>query len=152
MANDGAAGDTGFELTAVSASRFTVPGGTPALEFIPADTGGTKEVHVLGPQPEPRVLQAVGPVRVSESDLKALAGEYKSQDLGVTYSLAANDSGLTLRIPGRADIRLEPVSDGVYAGDIVGTVTFSRGARDAVTGFTLHSNGVRSLPFQRVKR
>jgi len=152
MANDGAGGDAGFELIPVSASRFTVPGGTPALDFIPADTGGTKEVHVLGPQPEPRVLQAVSPVTVSESDLRALAGEYESQDLGVIYSLVATESGLTLRIPGRADIRLEPVSEDVFGGDVVGTVSFSRGARDAVTGFTIHSSGVRSLLFQRVKR
>jgi len=150
MANDGAGGDAAFELTPVSANRFTVPGGTPALEFVPADTGGTKEVHVLGPQPEPRVLQAVDPVTVSETDRRAFAGEYRSPELGVTYSLVANESGVTLRIPGRADIHLEPVSDGVFAGPVVGTVTFSRGARDAVTGFTLHSTGVRALPFQRV--
>ena len=57
-----------------------------------------------------------------------------------------------MRIPGRADINLQPVFRDGFAGEIVGIVKFSRDAHGVVKGFTAHSDGARGLPFDRLKR
>lgn len=151
VANAGTEGDT-FELVPVSANRFVIPGTPIVAEFVPAGAGRTQEIHVTGVGPKPlislRVKEGFGP---SRAELGAFAGQYTNRELEVTYTLAPRDSGLVLRIPGRAAIVLQPIFRDAFHGPLVDVAEFSRDARGAVTGFTVRTSGARSLRFDRVK-
>jgi CubicO group peptidase (beta-lactamase class C family) len=149
----GAGTDPSVELTPVSANRFALPGTSIAIEFVPAAAGRPQEIHVTGAGPKPIVMQQVTTsFAPSSTDLSAFAGEYRSEELEVTYTLAALESSLVIQIPGRSDISLRPIFSDAFHGSVVEVVEFSRDARGIVTGLTLHANGVRSLRFDRVKR
>jgi hypothetical protein len=98
------------------------------------------------------VLQKVAPYTPSDADLRALSGEYTSEELEGAWTLTARDSHLVIQIPGRADIVLRPVFEDAFAGAIVGVVKFSRNADGGVTRFTVITSGARGLPFRRVRR
>lgn len=104
-----------------------------------------------GDKPKPFVIQRVEPSDApSRDDLRAFSGEYLSSELDVTYNVLARDSGLAIRIPGRADVVVQPVFKDAFAGEVLGVVKFSRDARDVVTSFTVNTSGVRRLRFDRV--
>jgi hypothetical protein len=116
-----------------------VPGRAPELRLITAES-------------KPETLQRVDPFTPSATEVRAFAGEYASRELEVTYTIAAGDSGLVMRIPGRAPIVLEPIFlDAFRAPGLVDVLQFSRDARGAVSGFAVHGSGVRDLRFDRVK-
>jgi hypothetical protein len=92
------------------------------------------------------------PSAPSNTERRALAGEYTSREVEGTYTIAARESGLVIQTPGRSDIVLAPVFPDAFAGDIVGVVKFSRDARGVVTGFTVNASGARGMRFDRVKR
>ncbi|MCR4342234.1 MAG: hypothetical protein NUW01_20345 [Gemmatimonadaceae bacterium] len=75
-----------------------------------------------------------------------------SPELATTYTLAARDSGLVIRIRGRAEIVLRPIFADAFQGSRVGVAKFLRDRRGAVAGFTVNTDGVRGLRFDRVKR
>src|SRR5262249_16621184 len=127
--------------------------GTPvSVEFVPASLGRAQEVHVTGDGPKPRVLVRVQPFAPSTTELRAFGGAYSSTEIEGVYSLAPRNSGLVMEIPGRADITLQPLFPDAFAGEIVGTMKFSRDRRGVVTGFTANSDGARGLRFDRIKR
>jgi CubicO group peptidase (beta-lactamase class C family) len=153
MASAGAGEDPSVELTPVGANRFVVSGTSISVEFSPARPGRPQEIHVTGDGPKPRVSQQVTSFAPpSSTELRALEGEYTSAEVQGTYTLVSRNAGLMMQIPGRADITLQPVFADAFAGEIVGTVKFSRGAGGVVTGFTANSGGVRGLRFDRIKR
>lgn len=148
-----------WEVVPVSATRFLIPGTPIALEFPPA-AGGPQEMHVIGEHPRPDVLRRVGASALSRKEAVEFAGAYASPELEVTYTVnvlvtmysphgGAYD--LAIQIPGRAPIALLPVFRDGFAGSLVGVVKFSRDARGGVTGFTVNTNGVRGLRFDRVE-
>lgn len=149
--SSGAGDDAGWEVVPVNANRFVIRGSTIALEFVPTVIGPAQEMHVLGERPKPEVFQRLNEFAVSSQDLRAFAGEYSSPDLEATYTLAVRDSGLLIQIPGRKEIPLRALFQDGFAGDLVGVVKFTRGARGLVSTFTLNGPGVRRLQFDRVK-
>ncbi len=152
MASPDVSQSESVELTPVSANRFIVRGTAIGVEFVPAAPGRPQAIHVTGAGPKPVVSQQVTTsFAPSGADLRAFVGEYTSPELDATYKLAAHDSGLVIRMPGRADVLLEPIFPDAFAGAIVGVVKFSRDARGLVTGFTVNTSSVRSLRFDRVK-
>jgi hypothetical protein len=84
--------------------------------------------------------------------LRTYAGEYRSPEVGVTFTIEARESGLAVQSAGRADIALQAVSQDVFAADYLGTVKFLRDARGAPTGFTVNRELARGVRFDRVKR
>ena len=70
----------------------------------------------------------------------------------MTYSVRAVDRGLILDVPGHTPIALAPIFPGAFHGDLVDVIEFSRDARRVVNAFTVNTDGVRRLRFERVTR
>lgn len=136
-----AAGDS-FELTPVSANRFVLPGTSIALEF-----ASDKEVHILGFGAKPTVIQKVDVPKLSASELNAYAGQYSNAEVDAIFTIAAVESRLVLRRHARSDVAMDAVYPDTFQG--FGVVKFSRNSTGRVTGFTLKTDGVRSLQFER---
>ena len=141
-----------WELTAVTSTQFTFLGGLVAFEFLPNAGRQSKEIRVTDTEsPKPFLIYRVRPWAPSRVDMPVFAGDYRSVELGVTYKLEVKDSTLRIQIPGRDEVIVEAVSADTFAGDLVGVVKFSRDGRHRVSGFTVNTNGVRGLRFNRLK-
>jgi CubicO group peptidase (beta-lactamase class C family) len=144
------ADDFDFELVPVVGTRFLLRGNVP-FEFIPARPGHTQEWHV-GDGKDARVWPPVE-YAVSPAALEAYAGDFRSDELRVTYAIARQRSGLTVSIKGGAPgVAIAPFSKDVFVGDWVGIVRFTRDARGTVTGFTVNRINARGVGFDRVTR
>ena len=84
---------------------------------------------------------------ISKTDLPSFAGEYRSDELDVTYTVAIRDSSLLVQ-----SSTLYPVSRDTFVGDYMGLVRFLRDARGAITAFTLNRNNARGVRFERLTR
>ncbi|MGI9077131.1 MAG: serine hydrolase domain-containing protein [Gemmatimonadaceae bacterium] len=143
----------GSELTLLSATRFLVVPPGVTWEFVPATGGRAQELHEFAAgRRQPLVFQQVNASTPSSAELRAFAGEYVSPELATTYTLAARDSVLVIQIGGRAQVVLRPIFTDAFHGSRVGVVKFSRDPHGAVTGFTVNTDSVRGLRFDRVKR
>lgn len=152
MASTDSGEENSFEMVPLDASRFTIPGTPVVAEFISATNGRPQEVRVTGIGLKPKVSQRLEPFTLSNADLRAFAGDYTSSELDATYTIAARDSDLSVRLPGRSSSILKPISRDVFGGPGLDVVEFSRDARGVVTGFALYSSGLRGLRFERGKR
>jgi|SRR5215472_1743147 len=141
-----------WELTAVSSTRFTFLGGLVTLEFLPGSRRQTQEIRVIdGESPNPFLIHRVNPWAPSSRDLRIFEGDYRSAELGVTYTVAVKDSALKIQVPGRDEVTVQPFAANTFAGYLVGVMKFSRDNRDRVSGFTVNTTGVRGLRFNRLK-
>jgi CubicO group peptidase (beta-lactamase class C family) len=138
-------GDT-FELRPISATRFVLSGTSVAFEFT-----GDKQAQISGFGPKPTVLRKVDLLRLSPAELKAFEGPFGNTEVDATFSITVTDTGLILRRHARPDIALDPVYADTFQGDLVGVVKFARDTSRHVTGFTIKTDGVRSLRFERVR-
>jgi hypothetical protein len=152
MEHDGAGEGEGVELTPVSANRVVVAATQTAIEFVPAVSGRTQEIHVEGSGHRSFVLRQVPTsFAPSRADLSTFAAQYTSPELEGTYTLAVHGSDLVIQTQGRAGIVLQPVFPDAFVGALVGMVRFSRDAGGFVTGFTVFAPGVRGMRFGRRK-
>jgi CubicO group peptidase (beta-lactamase class C family) len=140
-----AAGDT-FELRPTSANRFVLSGTSIALEFT-----GDREAHVVGFGPKPTIVQKVDPLKLSAAEMNMYAGRYTNTEVEAMFTMAAADSKLVLRRHARPDIRLDPVYPDTFQANLVGLVRFSRDAAGKVTGFSIKTDGVRNIRFDRMR-
>jgi CubicO group peptidase (beta-lactamase class C family) len=155
VASADAGTSAGADLTPVGANRFLLFDGTITWEFVPAVAGRAQEIRELGEgRKKPLVFQQVNAFTPSSTELRAFAGEYVSLEIDTTYTLTARDSDLVIHIRGRKDIVLRPIFADAFQGRFgrLVVVKFSRDARGVVTGFTVNTDGVRGLRFDRVKR
>jgi hypothetical protein len=83
----------------------------------------------------------------SKASLPSFAGEYRSDELDVGYSVAMREGGLVLE-----SSALHPVSKDAFVGNYMGVVRFFRDNRGAIAGFTLNRAAARGVRFARLKR
>lgn len=140
-----AGGDT-FELRPVSTARFVLSGTSITFEF-----AGEKEARISGFGPQPSILQKVEPLKLSPAELKAFAGQYTNNEVDAIFTMASEDTGLVLRRHARPDIALDPIYPDTFQANLVGLVKFSRDTAGRVTGFTIKTDGVRNLRFDRMR-
>ena len=76
---------------------------------------------------------------------------YRSDEIGVTYTVDARDSAMVVKSTGRPDVTISAFSRDVFVGDGVGIVKFSRDDRGATTAFTVNRDNARGVRFDRVK-
>ena len=76
---------------------------------------------------------------------------YVSDELATTAAVAVDGGVVSLRIPGRAAIALQPIRRDLFAGPLVGSITFGRDAAGAPAGFTIHAYAARGVRFVRVR-
>jgi hypothetical protein len=152
MSAPGAGTEPNIELKPVRPDRFVLPGTSITIEFVCPPGGGALEAHATGAGTKPIVMQQMrASFEPSMKELQEFAGEYASPEVGVTYSLEVRDSGLTIHVPRRADIALQPMFTDAFHGALVDVAEFSRDTRGHITGFTVTNSGVRHLRFDRAK-
>ena len=84
----------------------------------------------------------------SAAELAAFAGEYYSDELGVSYVVAVKDSGLVLRRPKYGELALSPAFQDAFTAASTGTLRFSRTGRK-VDSFFVTGGRVRGVAFRR---
>jgi hypothetical protein len=75
------------------------------------------------------------------------AGRYRSDELGVEWTIVVTDGGISLRDERGELTPLQPIFHDAFAGP--GTVRFERDRNGAVTTLTMTTTGVYLLPFPR---
>ena len=96
------------------------------------------------------VLSRVAPWTPGAGELRAFVGAYRSDEVDTTWRIEAG--GDTLFLVGRG-VRdpLEPVYRDAFTGSDTGwLLTFSRGARGAISGFEVGMTRTRRVPFRRM--
>jgi CubicO group peptidase (beta-lactamase class C family) len=95
------------------------------------------------PAPRP----ALGPAAIVD-----YVGNYVSDELPATYAIEATGSGIALHHPALGIVPLLPQGPDAFAtaNAFLPALTFVRDERARVTGFTIQSEDVGSLPFRRV--
>ena len=117
MASETASDAGGYELTPIGENRFAIPGTPIVAEFVPGAAGRPQELHVRGAGPKPMVAQLITtPFAPSSAQLRAFEGTYTSDEVHGTYTVVTHDSGLTIQIPGRSDIPLQPLFADAFGG------------------------------------
>jgi len=140
------ADDFDLEITPVGGNRFELVVQRVPFEFIPATKGWR-----VGEGKDARVWELIT-WAPSAADIRGYAGEYRSDELGATYTLDTRDSMLVIRTSYGADIAVAPFSKDVFVGDVVGIMKFSRDRRGNVVAFTVNRIVARGVRFDRTKR
>lgn len=144
--------DTGEVLTSLGGGRFRVgerPGDAGVVLFPPPKTGAPQELHLPAPA---RVLSRVTAPAYTDVELRAYAGEYRSDELNVTYTVAVTPEGGLSVLREKVDpVPLAAVTLDTFYGQSLGfAVTFVRAPPGNVTGFTIASATPRRLSFTKV--
>jgi CubicO group peptidase (beta-lactamase class C family) len=134
-----------LELTPTAANRFLLFNSVP-FEFVPAAAGKPKEWRV-GVGKDQRVWEQVT-YAPPAADVRAFAGDYRSDELNVTFTIEAKDSALVVA----HTFTIAPFSKDVFVGDWVGIMKFSRDARGAVDSFTVNRANAKGVRFDRITR
>jgi CubicO group peptidase (beta-lactamase class C family) len=156
-------GDT-VELRATSATEFvsgSLPGEIRLIFELPS--GGTpKKMRITGVESLAAVYEAVPDYVPSASELATYAGDYASDELGVSYRLGIADEKLKLvaildpagfkRSGGVPMKELRPAIEDEF--DVSGTgadvtLHFKRNSERKVTGFTLAAGRTKGMIFTR---
>jgi len=141
----------GGPLTPLGGGRFRVGELPDHVLFPPASAGAPQEFHILAPARTIRFSRVTVPSH-SLMDLKAYAGEYRSDELDVTYTLVVMPGGELAVLRDKVDaVSLTTVTLDKFSGQSLGsTVTFVRAPSGDVTGFTIAGDTPRRLSFTRV--
>jgi CubicO group peptidase (beta-lactamase class C family) len=88
-------------------------------------------------------------LHVSEADLAAFAGLYRSTELDTTYNLSINMRSLMLRNKWNPMLKLIPIAQDEFDSDL-GTLVFHRDADHRVSGLSVFSPNARNVGFEKV--
>jgi hypothetical protein len=95
------------------------------------------------------VFEAVIAPAPTTSELTQYAGRYYSEELDTSYTFATKDGKLTLHRKKFEDAALTPAAVDSFRDAELGTIKFTRNAKNEVTGFALFAGRVRNLKFAR---
>ena len=155
-------------LIPLGGGRFRLGG--MELLFPPQKTGAPQEIHIPpptfqapfscrswsgncgGPWSEHAVFSRVLVPSYTATDLQAYAGEYRSDELDVSYTVVAMPEGGLAVLRKKVDpVSLTVVTLDKFSGQSLGTtVTFVRAPSGDVTGFTIAGGDPRRVSFTRV--
>lgn len=101
--------------------------------------------------PAPAAQPGTKPWQPTAADLKAFAGEYRSEELQTSYTLEVREGRLVARHFRTGDVVFRPVQEDRFDAPTFGQVRFVRGASGGVEAFTATTDRVRNLRFERVR-
>lgn len=138
-------------FTPLGGGRFRVGERPDDVLFPPPKTGASQEMHILAPAGT-IVYSRVTVLSYSVTDLKAYAGEYRSDELDVTYTIVVMPEGGLAVLRKKVDpVPLTALKLDTFYGQSLGSaVTFVRAPSGNVTGFTISGGTPRRLSFTRV--
>ena len=133
-----------MQLTPINPNRFLFSGVT--LEFSPADAGRPQTWHIIDGGGQRLLELQLTKFDISRSELPLFAGQYRSDELDVTYTVAVRDTSLVVQ-----SSTLQSVFKDAFVGDYLGVIRFLRDRRGDVAAFTLNRNAARGVRFERVR-
>jgi CubicO group peptidase (beta-lactamase class C family) len=133
-----------IELTPTAANRFLLFNSIP-FEFVPA-AAGKPQAWRVGEGKNQRLWELVT-LALPPAELKAFAGDFRSDELDVTFNVEPKGSGLSVV----HTFDVAPLEKDVFVGDWVGIMKFTRDARGAVSGFTVNRANAHGVRFDRVR-
>jgi CubicO group peptidase (beta-lactamase class C family) len=143
---------TWLDVAPLGQNRFRVKGQPLTIVFRPAADGsaGTVEEHWDGTR-TPVVLQAAPALSLSATELDAYAGRYASDELGTSWTLAREGSGLRVTPRhGRNRVSLlRPAGRDAFSDHEYVLVLFQRDAQGRISGFAVSTPRVQNLVFTR---
>ncbi|HEY0018456.1 MAG TPA: serine hydrolase domain-containing protein [Longimicrobium sp.] len=137
----------GTELVPIGGTAFRYGSSASRVEF--AD-GPPVQLRLLPADGDTVVYDPAAPADSSAANLATYAGEYRSDEAEATYTAAVVEGRLVLRMRPNATLRLSPTYADAFAGPGGSVVRFVRGADGRVQAFTLGTERVRELRFDRI--
>jgi len=119
------------------------------VEFAEGPAAGGRLVF---PDGDTIVFEPAPPADTTAANLASYAGEYRSDEAEATYTAAVADGALVLRMRPDITFRLSPVYADAFSGPGGSLVRFIRGADGRVQAFTIGTERVRELRFDRTGR
>lgn len=140
-------GQQQIEMVPESQTSFFVREVDARLEFLRNDNGNIHQL-VLYQGGQEMAAPRIEIVPPDPGDLPGYAGDYYSEELGVTYVITHEDGELRLRVgwDPRGEIEMSQADVGLGS---VGTLTFDRNDGGEITGFSLDAGRVRGIEFTR---
>jgi CubicO group peptidase (beta-lactamase class C family) len=148
---DGKLRNASGELAPLSATRFRLGRGPAQLVFEDAPAGRRAPLRILAADGDTVEYEPVDEAAPSALHLAALAGEYRSDEAEVTYTVAAEDGKLLLRRRPDVTVLLTPAYADAFTTPAGSLVRFTRDAAGEVDGMSLGLGRVRDLRFVRAR-
>jgi CubicO group peptidase (beta-lactamase class C family) len=146
------AGGPKLEMTPQSETRFLLKALGGEVIFDAVEKGKAGKFNVLtGDQTIPAKRMEVETLK--PADLAEYAGDYYSDELGTTYTIAVEGDHLVAQHRRHDDIELAATGRDSFKGSewFFQTVRFTRDKDNQVTGFRLTGSRVRNMRFDRAK-
>jgi CubicO group peptidase (beta-lactamase class C family) len=145
--------DLPFALAPSGPDRFRSVDALVDIDFVfedPVD-GGPMLLHVHEEDEKPITFHAVERVRLDASELGEYAGEYRSEELSVTYRLLLRDDRLVLKLGYDPKMPpLEPVFTDEF-GVKDKNLRFVRDGQGRISGFLAGADRVKNVWFARIQ-
>jgi len=139
------------KLVALSETKFAAEDGSLELEFLKNATGQISKIIIRQGEDE-TIGRKLESFALSPEKLSEYAGNYYSEELQTSYSLAVEDSILVAHHQRHDDIVLQPQDVDVFTASNwgLGRIEFFRDTKNKIDGFRLNSGRVRNLLFIRI--
>jgi hypothetical protein len=138
----------GTELVPIGAAAFRFGPSPTRVEFV---DGPPVQVRIVYPDGDTVMYEPAAPADTSAGNLAAYTGEYRSDEAEATYTVAVANGSLVLRMRPDITIRLQPTYADAFGGPGGAVVRFIRGADGRVQAFSIGTERVRELRFDRVR-
>ena len=138
----------GTELVPVAERVFRFGASPTRLEFV---DGTPVTVRIVYPDGDTVMYEPAAAADSSAANLATYAGEYRSDEAEATYTAVVVDGALVLRMRPDITFRLTPTYADAFAGPGGSIIRFIRGADGRVQAFTIGTDRVRELRFDRVR-
>ncbi len=96
-----------------------------------------------------RIFDKVHRIKLTPAQLLEYKGEYYSSELDTKYIITSNENGLLVKISRNEEMNFSPFTKDTFSGDFF--IMFSRDNKKKVNGFSLTTEGVRNLYFEKIR-
>ncbi|WP_338873011.1 serine hydrolase domain-containing protein [Myxococcus stipitatus] len=123
---------------------------THVWRFAPPKPQAPRELSIRDSWPTTRDFIRVDAPMPTSAALQAFAGQYRSEEVGMSYAVRVVEGKLTVSWPRRGEVSLEPVGGDRFIGSL-GAVSFTRAASGGVDGMLISSRRLRRFRAERVE-
>ena len=92
----------------------------------------------------------VEPLRLTQHQLEAFTGKYRSDELEVTYSLTVTDGKLAVAIGDKSPVELQPAAPNEFYSPDMGALVFTAVSGRHASGFAVYTQSARGMSFDRL--
>ncbi|RKH25900.1 serine hydrolase [Corallococcus sp. CA041A] len=112
---------------------------------------GSRELSIRDFWPTTRPFIRVTAPKPTATALATFTGQYRSEEVDMTFTVRVMDGKLAIRWPRRDEVVLDAIGGDHFVGSL-GTVTFTRAASGGINGLTLSNRRLRRFRAERLER